>query len=59
MSFKTSLKSVKGILSMFWKMTKEDYSIMDHKFIKIASAVVGFAIAALFWLFFIRKILPF
>ena len=52
-------ESIKGVLKMFWSMAKEDFGEMDHKFLRIAVGVGSFAAAALFWLFFLRHIIPF
>ena len=52
------LRSIKGVLKMFWGMAKEDFNQMDHKLIRITVGAVGFIIAALFWMFFLRKIIP-
>ncbi|MCX6819162.1 MAG: hypothetical protein NT129_04155 [Candidatus Aenigmarchaeota archaeon] len=53
------LKTVKGIISTLWQMTKEDWNLMDHKLIRILTGVIGFAIATLFWYLFFRNITPF
>lgn len=52
-------ETVKGVLKTFWSMTKEDFVEMDHKVVRIASGLIGFAIAAAFWFFFFRHIVPF
>ncbi len=43
---------------MFWSMAKEDFNMIDHKLIRITIGVVSFAAVALFWLFFLRNIIP-
>ena len=55
----SKIKGLKEFLKTFWSMTKEDWSETDHKLLRIASGVVGFAIAAFFWFYFFRNIAPF
>jgi hypothetical protein len=55
----SKIKIVKGIMTTFWQMAKEDWKLMDHKLIRILMGVVGFVIATLFWYFFFRNITPF
>ncbi len=52
------LAAIKGIFRTFLSLTKEDWSETDHKLIRVASAVIGFAIVAAFWFYFFRKIAP-
>jgi len=52
-------QSIKGVLKTFFQMSKEDWSETDHKVLRIASGVIGFAIAAFFWFYFFRNIAPF
>ena len=53
------IDTIKGILTTFWQLTKEDWEIMDHKLLRIMAGVVGFTIAALFWYFIVGNIMPF
>ena len=53
------LKDITGVLKTFLQTSKEDWSEMDHKLVRIASGVIGFAIAAFFWFYFFRHIAPF
>ena len=55
----SKVETVKGVLVTFWQLTKEDWRMLDHKLIRIIAGVVGFTIAALFWYFVIRNMLPF
>jgi hypothetical protein len=55
----SKIETIKGILATFWQLTKEDWTAMDHKLVRVVAGVVGFSIAALFWYFVIRNILPF
>ena len=50
---------IKGTLKVFWGMTKEDWSQMEHKLLRIIFGIIGFVIAALFWFYFFRHINPF
>jgi len=52
-------ETIKGIVQTFLQMSKEDWSEMDHKMLRIASGIVGFAVAAFFWFYFFRNIAPF
>ena len=49
------LKTIRGVLDTFWQLTKEEWYVMDHKLMRIATGVVGFVIAVLFWYFFFRN----
>jgi len=53
------LKTIKGILKTFWFLTKSDWEELDHKLLRIASSAIGFILMALFWLYFIKNIVPF
>jgi len=53
------LQEVKGIMRTFLWLVSEEWSVMDHKLIRIVAGVIGFTIMALFWYFFIRNFLPF
>ena len=60
MVFKMSkIDTIKGIMGTFWKLTKEDWFAMDHKLVRIAAGIIGFAIAGLFWYFVLRNFMPF
>lgn len=53
------LASVVGVLRTLVQLTREDFDEMDNKLLRIASGVVGFAIAASIWYMFFRHIGPF
>jgi hypothetical protein len=52
------LASLKGFLYTFWSMVKEDWNELDHKLIRVLSAIIGFALVAVFWFYFFRRIAP-
>lgn len=53
-----AIQTAKGVLKTFWSLTKEDWGEMDHKAVRVVSALIGFALVAAFWYFFFRKIAP-
>ncbi|MFC2143013.1 hypothetical protein ACFLQN_01295 [Candidatus Aenigmatarchaeota archaeon] len=52
------LKTIKGILKVFLGITKEDWSEMDHKLLRISTAIIMFIIVGFFWYYFLRSIVP-
>ena len=52
-------QSIKGVFQTFFQISKEDWGEMDHKLLRIASGIIGFAIAAVFWFYLFRHIMPF
>ena len=56
---KTKLQSLAGFLKTFFSMSREEFGQMDHKLTRIGAGVATFAVMALFWLFFLRNIVPF
>lgn len=55
----SKIRSTAGMLKTFSRMTKEDFDEMDHKLFRIALGVGSFIAMALFWLFFLKSIVPF
>ena len=54
----SKLRTIAGILKTVWSMSKEDFGAMDRKLLRITTGVVGFVVAALFWFYFLRNIIP-
>ncbi len=52
------LQALKGVLRMFWWMTKEDWGELDHKLYRIAFGAIFFILMGLFWFYLVRTILP-
>lgn len=52
------LSTIKGFLSTFWSLLKEDWSETDHKLLRVVSAIIGFVVVAAFWFYFFRRIAP-
>jgi hypothetical protein len=55
----SKIQAIKGVLKTFVSLSKEDFQEMDHKLLRIGIGVVGFILMAIFWLLFLRNILPF
>ena len=55
----SKIQTIKGILKMFWIVTKEDWDDLDHKLLRIAAGAIGFVVMALVWYFIFRKFTPF
>lgn len=55
----TRLNSFKGFLRTFFWLSREEWTNLDHKMIRIVFGAVGFVAVVLFWLFFLRSITPF
>lgn len=55
----SKVESIKGILKTFFWLTREELDTMDHKLLRVAFGILGFAVAALFWYFVFSRISPF
>ena len=55
----SKVESIKGVLKTFFWLSKEEFDTMDHKMLRIAFGIVGFAVAAAFWYFVFSKFAPF
>lgn len=56
---RSALRTIKGTFRIFFRMTGEDWHRMDHKFFRLVFGGLVFIGMALFWLFFLRNIIPF
>ena len=56
--FMSKVQAIKGVMKTLFWMTREDWHELDHKFYRIVFGVIGFAVMALFWFYFIRSIFP-
>ena len=56
---KSKWQSLAGFMKTFLGMAKEDFNEMDHKLIRIGMGVTTFVVMAIFWLFFLKNIVPF
>ncbi len=56
---KSKLRSFAGFLKTFFSLSKDELGEMDHKLMRIGASVATFVVMALFWLFFLRNIVPF
>ena len=52
------LSSIAGFFKTFFWLSKEEWREMDHKIPRIVLGGVTFIAMALFWLYFLRGILP-
>ena len=50
---------IKGIIRMFFSLSKEEWDDMDRKLLRIGVAVTSFVVAALFWFYIFRTFSPF
>ncbi|MFH0949431.1 MAG: hypothetical protein V1802_03000 [Candidatus Aenigmatarchaeota archaeon] len=55
----SKISMIKGTMKTFFDDVKGDFRDMDHKLMRILFGVIGFAIAAAFWYFFLRNMMPF
>jgi hypothetical protein len=55
----SKLSTIMGVLRTLWSGVVEDWQEMDHKLMRIVFGAVSFAVAALFWFYFLRHITPF
>ncbi|MBI4170762.1 MAG: hypothetical protein HY514_03640 [Candidatus Aenigmarchaeota archaeon] len=53
------IDSLKGIVRTFFWLSKEEWTELDHKLIRIVFGIAGLVAMALFWLYFLRSITPF
>ncbi|GEM_PF-1693401 len=53
------IDSLKGVFRTFFWLSKEEWSDLDHKMVRIIFGVGGMVAMALFWLYFLRSITPF
>lgn len=53
------ISSIKGVLVTFFSIVKQEWEELDHKLIRIIFGSIGFLLAALFSLYFLRAIVPF
>lgn len=53
------LETVKGVLRTFWRMSREDFDVMDHKLARIAIGIISFLVMTLIWFYLFRSISPF
>jgi len=52
------IDAIKGVMKILFWLTKDEWSEMDHKVVKLVFGVIGFVAMALFWFYFIRTVLP-
>jgi hypothetical protein len=55
---KSKWQSFAGFMRTFLTMANEDFNEMDHKLIRIGMGITMFVVMALFWLFFLKNIVP-
>jgi hypothetical protein len=55
----SKLSSVKGVVKTFFSIAKQDWNELDHKLVRITFGAIGLVAFALFWLYFLRAIIPF
>ena len=55
----SKIRSVAGVLRTLGHMAKEDFDEMDHKLFRLAVGIGSFVVMGLFWLFFLKSIMPF
>jgi hypothetical protein len=48
----SKLRAIAGVLKTFLQMSKEDFSEMDHRLLRIGTGIVGFIVMAIFWYVF-------
>jgi hypothetical protein len=58
--FKQSrIDSLKGLFKTFFWLSREEWTDLDHKLVRIIFGVGGFVAMSLFVLYFLRSIVPF
>ncbi len=50
---------IKGVLKIFFNISKEEWNEMDRKLLRIGIGLISFIIAALFWFYVFRAFSPF
>ncbi len=53
------IDSLKSFFKTFFWLSKEEWTELDHKLFRIAFGVGAFIAIALFWLYFLRSVVPF
>ncbi|MBI2579305.1 MAG: hypothetical protein HYW27_00200 [Candidatus Aenigmarchaeota archaeon] len=56
---KSKLRHLAGFVKAFFSLSRDDFREMDHKLVRIGVSVTTFVVMALFWLFFLKNIVPF
>ena len=56
---RTRMQTVAGILHTFFGLSKQEFTEMDHKLMRIGVSVATFIAMAIFWMLFLRNIIPF
>lgn len=56
---KSKLQGFAGFLRTFFGISKDEFREMDHKLVRIGVSVTTFVVMALFWMFFLKNIIPF
>ena len=54
----SKLSSIKGVMKTFFWLSREDWNGMDHKIPRLVFGGIAFIVMALFWLYFLRGVLP-
>jgi len=54
----SKLSAIAGFLKTFFWLSREEWREMDHKIPRLVLGGVTFIAMALFWLYFLRGILP-
>ena len=55
----SKLEDAKGIMKVFYEMSKEEFGMMDKKLLRISAGVASFIIAGLVWYLLFRNMAPF
>ena len=54
----SKLSAIAGVFKMFFWLSKEEWREMEHKIPRLAFGAIAFIAMALFWLYFLRGVLP-
>lgn len=53
------LEDAKGIMKVFYEMSKEEFDMMDKKMLRIFAGMASFIVAGLVWYLLFRNMAPF
>ena len=54
----SKLRSVAGIFKTLFWLTREEWSELDHKILRLTFSAASFVVMALFWFYFLRNVFP-
>jgi hypothetical protein len=54
----SKLRTITGVFKTLFWVTKEEWSELDHKILRLIFGAVSFVAMALFWFYFLRNVFP-